>query len=63
MSPPNGVNLSAWLGRCRGVVERTPGWLLAYKRLALRDDRSVVAITAFVRLAVILVCARRLSAN
>ena len=48
------------LGRHRWVVERTLGWLLFYKRLALRYDRTAVTITALARLAVILICARRL---
>jgi transposase len=45
------------------LVERTQGWLLSYERLALRNDSSAVAITALVRLAVILVRARRLHAS
>ncbi len=57
MSIGTGVNVIAWLGRCRWFVERTLGWLLSYERLTLRCDSSAVAITALVRLAVILVCA------
>ena len=45
------------------MVERTLGWLLSYKRLALRYDRTATTITALVRLAVILICARRLPPN
>jgi hypothetical protein len=44
----------------RWVVERTLGWLLSYKRLALRYDRTALTITALARLAVTLICARRL---
>jgi transposase len=55
-----GRDSSARLGRHRWVVERTLGWLLSYKRLALRYDRSAATITALARLAVTLVCARRL---
>lgn len=55
-----GVDSSQRLGRHRRVVERTLGWLLSYKRLALRYDRSTATITALARLAVILICARRL---
>ncbi len=55
-----GVESSACLGRHRWVVERTLGWLLSYKRLALRYDRTAVTITALARLAVMLICARRL---
>ncbi len=58
-----GRDSSARLGRHRWVVERTIGWLLSYKRLALRYDRSVVPIAALARLAVTLICARRLPAN
>ena len=55
-----GRDSSARLGRHRWVVERTLGWLLSYRRLALRYDRTAVTITALARLAVILICARRL---
>ena len=55
-----GVDSSQRLGRHRWVVERTLGWLLSYQRLALRYDRSTATITALARLAVILICARRL---
>jgi hypothetical protein len=34
--------------------------LLSYKRLALRYDRTALTITVLVRLAVTLICARRL---
>ena len=51
---------SARLGRRRWVVEGALGWLLSYKRLALRYDRSAATITALARLAVTLICARRL---
>ena len=37
-----GRDSSSRLGRHRWVVERTLGWLLSYKRLALRYDRSAV---------------------
>ena len=55
-----GVDSGARLGRHRWVVERTLGWLLSYKRLALRYDRTATTIAALARLAVILICARRL---
>ena len=55
-----GVDSSQRLGRHRWVVERTLGWLLSYQRLVLRYDRSTATITALARLAVILICARRL---
>ncbi|MGY1732958.1 IS5 family transposase [Geodermatophilus sp. SYSU D01045] len=53
----------ARLGRHRWVVERALGWLLSNKRLALRHDRIAVSITALARLAVTLICARRLPTN
>ena len=55
-----GVESTQRLGRHRWVVERTIGWLLSYKRLALRYDTSVTTITALARLAITLICARRL---
>jgi transposase len=58
-----GRDSSARLGRHRWVVERTIGWLLSYKRLALRCDRTAVTINALARLAVLLICARRLLAH
>jgi transposase len=54
-----GRDSSARLGRHRWVVERTLGWLLSYKRLALRYDRTATTITALARLAVTLIRARR----
>ena len=58
-----GVGSSTRLGRHRWVVERTLGWLLSYKRLALRYDRTAMTMTALARLAAILICARRLPTN
>jgi transposase len=58
-----GIDSSTRLGRHRWVVERTLGWLLSYKRLALRYDRTALTMTALARLAVILICARRLPAD
>ncbi len=57
------MDSSQRLGRHRWVVERTLGWLLSYKRLALRYDRTAVTITALAQLAVTLICARRLPMN
>ena len=58
--PRRGRDPNGRLGRHRWVVERTLGWLLSYKRLALRYDRTARTITALARLAVTLICARRL---
>jgi transposase len=54
------VDSSQRLGRHRWVVERTISWLLAFRRLALRYDRSAATITAVAILAIIVICARRL---
>jgi transposase len=48
-----GRDSSQRLGRHRWVVERTIGWLLSCKRLALRYDRTAIT----------LICARRLPMN
>jgi len=56
-----GIESSQRLGRHRWVAERTVGWLLAFKRLALRYDRSEKTITATARLAVTLIAARHLA--
>jgi transposase len=58
-----GRDSSARLGRHRWVVERTPGWLLSCKRLALRYDRTALTIDALAGLAITLICARRLPTN
>ena len=58
-----GRHSSQRLGRHRWVVERTIGWLLSYKRLALRYDRTERTVTALARLAITLICARRLSTD
>lgn len=54
-----GRDSSARLGRHRRMVERTIGWLLS-SSASLRYDRIATIITALVRLAVTLICARRL---
>jgi transposase len=58
-----GRDSSQRLGLHRWVDERTVGWLLSYNRLALRYDRTALSITALARLAVILICTRRLLTN
>ena len=55
-----GVDSSERLGRHRWVVERTISWLLAFRRLAIRYDRSAATITALATLAITVICARRL---
>jgi transposase len=56
-----GVDSSERLGRRRWVVERTIAWLLAFRRLAIRYDRTATTITALATLAVTVIYARRLS--
>jgi transposase len=51
---------STRLGRVRWVVERTMSWLLSFRRLALRYDRTESTITALLSLACALICHRRL---
>ena len=55
-----GVDSGERLGRHRWVVERTISWLLAFRRLAIRYDRSATTITAVATLAITVICARRL---
>ena len=57
---PHGVDSSEGLGRYRWVVERTIAWLLAFRRLAVRYDRSALTITAVATLAIAVICARQL---
>jgi transposase len=42
----------------RWVVERTHGWLLAFRRLTVRYDRHAASVLAFLYLACALVCLR-----
>jgi transposase len=44
----------------RYVVERTLGWLKSFRRLRYRVDRTAVSFHAFVYLAVLVLCVRRL---
>ncbi len=55
-----GVDSSERLGRQRWVVERMISWLLAFRRLAIRYDRTAATVTGVATLAVTVVCARRL---
>lgn len=51
-----GVESTERLGRHRWVVERSVSWLLRYKRLALRYDRSELTMTALLTLACAHLC-------
>lgn len=55
-----GVESSTRLGRYRWVVERSVAWLLSFRRLMVRYDRSATTITALTTLACTLICHRRL---
>ena len=48
------------LQRKRYVVERTLGWLKGFRRLRYRVDRTAVSFQAFVYLAILVLCVRRL---
>jgi transposase len=50
----------AALQRKRYVVERTVGWLKGFRRLRYRVDRTSASFQAFVYLAVLVLCVRRL---
>jgi len=53
-----GIESSERLGRHRWVVERSIGWLLAYRRLAVRYDRQDTTVLGLLRLACTLICVR-----
>jgi transposase len=55
-----GIEDSTRLGRVRWVVERTISWLLSFRRLALRYDRTTDTLSALPSLAAALICHRRL---
>jgi transposase len=48
------------LQRKRSVVERTLGWLKGFRRLRYRVDRMATSFHAFVYLAILVLCVRRL---
>jgi transposase len=50
----------AALQRKRYVVERTLGWLKGFRRLRYRMDRTAASFQAFVYLAILVLCVRRL---
>lgn len=55
-----GIEDKTRLGRVRWVVERTMAWLLDFRRLALRYDRTETTVSALLSLAAVLICHRRL---
>lgn len=55
-----GVDSSTKLGRYRWVIERTISWLLRFKRLGLRYDRTEATLAPLLTLAMVLINLRRL---
>ena len=55
-----GVEDPARLGRVRWVVERTVSWLLRFKRLGLRYDRTEATLRPLLTLAASIINLRRL---
>jgi hypothetical protein len=51
------------LQRKRYVVERSIGWLKGFRRLRFRVDRTAASFHAFVYLAVLVLCVRRLQSQ
>lgn len=54
------VESSTRLGRHRWVVERTQAWLLGFRRLQVRYERSADLLVGLLHLACALICARTL---
>ena len=55
-----GVESTTRLGRHRWKVERSLAWLLANRRLTVGYERRADILQAFLHLACVLICARRL---
>lgn len=55
-----GTESKTHLGRHRWVVERTISWVLRFKRLGLRYDRTEATLLPLLLLAVTLINLRRL---
>lgn len=55
--PPN---YDLVLGKSRYSVERTNAWIKSFRRIHFRFDRTVVMFKAFVQLACIVICVRKL---
>ncbi len=60
-SPAAGSRTRPKLGRHRWVVERTISWLLRFKRLGLRYDRTERTLRPLLTLAITLINFRRLA--
>jgi len=55
-----GIEDKTKLGRHRWVVERTVSWLLRFKRLGLRYDRTQLTLRPLLTLGCVLINLRRL---
>ncbi|WP_272027931.1 transposase, partial [Kocuria rosea] len=55
-----GIEAKTHLGRHRWVVERTISWVLRFKRLGIRYDRTAATLLPLLLLAVTLINFRRL---
>ena len=58
-----GIEDKSRLGRVRWVVERTISWLLRFKRLGLRYDRTERTTLALLTLACTVINVRRLAST
>jgi transposase len=58
-----GIEDKTRLGRVRWVVERTISWLLRFKRLGLRYDRTERTLRPLLLLAMTVINLRRLTQN
>jgi transposase len=56
-----GVEASEKLGRHRWVIERSIAWLFGYRRLTVRYERHAHLFCAFLTLAAILTCYKKLA--
>ncbi len=56
-----GIESGERLGRHRWVIERTPAWLLGYRRLTIRYERHGHLFNAFLVLAATITCYRKLT--
>lgn len=56
-----GIETSARLGRHRWTIERTFAWLVGYRRLHRRYERTAAHFLAFTSLACTLICYRQLT--
>jgi transposase len=56
-----GIESSAKLGKHRWVIERSIAWLFGYRRLATRYERKANHFCAFLTLAAMLTCYKKLA--